>query len=41
MNKNELVTKISELSGLTKVDSNKALDAFISAVMGARSEGVV
>jgi len=35
MNKNELVTKISELSGLTKVDSNKALDAFISAVMGA------
>ena len=23
MNKNELVTKMSELSGLTKVDSNK------------------
>ena len=35
MNKNELVTKMSELSGLTKVDSNKALDAFISSVMGA------
>ena len=34
MNKNELVTKMSELSGLTKVDSNKALDAFISSVMG-------
>ena len=32
MNKNELVTKISELSGLTKVDSNKALDAFINTV---------
>jgi DNA-binding protein HU-beta len=35
MNKNELLTKMSELSGLTKVDSNKALDAFISSVMGA------
>jgi len=35
MNKNELVTKMSELSKLTKVDSNKALDAFISAVMDA------
>ena len=34
MNKNELVTNMSELSGLTKVDSNKALDAFISSVMG-------
>ena len=33
MNKNELVTKMSELSGLTKVDSNKALDAFIKAVI--------
>ena len=33
MNKNELVTKMSELSGLTKVDTTKALDAFIKAVM--------
>ena len=33
MNKNELVTKMSELSGLTKVDSVKALDAFIKTVM--------
>ena len=32
MNKNELVTKMSELSGLTKVDSVKALDAFIKGV---------
>ena len=35
MNKNELVTKMSELSGLTKIDSVKALDAFIKAVMDA------
>ena len=42
MNKNELVTKMSELSGLTKVDSNKALDAFIKAVMDTvKSKGPV
>ncbi len=35
MNKNELVTKMSEISGLTKVDCNKALDSFIEAVMKA------
>ena len=35
MNKNELVTKMSELSGLTKVDCNKALDAHNTAIMGA------
>lgn len=35
MNKNELVTKMAELSGMTKVDCNKALDAFTAAVMGA------
>ena len=35
MNKNELVAKMSELSELTKVDTTKALDAFIKAVMGA------
>ena len=29
MNKNELVTKMSELSELTKVDTTKALDAFL------------
>ena len=33
MNKNELVAKMSELSELTKVDTTKALDAFIKAVM--------
>ena len=35
MNKNELVAKMSELSELTKVDTTKALDAFIKAVMDA------
>lgn len=35
MNKNELVTKMAELSGMTKVDCNKAVDAFVAAVMGA------
>ena len=35
MNKNELITKMSELSGLTKVDTTKALDAFIRAVIDA------
>lgn len=31
MNKSELVDLMSEISGLTKVDSKKALDAFITA----------
>jgi len=35
MNKQELVAKMAELSGLTKVDCNKALDAFIESVMKA------
>jgi DNA-binding protein HU-beta len=35
MNKNELIAKMSELSELTKVDTTKALDAFIRAVMDA------
>ena len=35
MNKSELITKMSELSELTKVDTTKALDAFIKAVMDA------
>ena len=32
MNKNELVSYIANEAGLTKVDSAKALDAFIKAV---------
>jgi DNA-binding protein HU-beta len=32
VNKNELVAKMSEISGLTKADSQRALDAFTKAV---------
>ena len=32
MNKTQLVDAIAEKSGLTKVDSKKALDAFVAAV---------
>ena len=32
MNKTELINAISEKAGLTKVDSKKALDAFIETV---------
>lgn len=32
MNKNELINAIAEKSGLSKVDSKKALDAFIDVV---------
>lgn len=35
MNKTELIDKIAEKSGLTKVDSKKALDAAIEAVKEA------
>ena len=32
MNKSDLIAKIAEKSGLTKVDSTKALDAFLETV---------
>lgn len=32
MNKNELIEKMAEISGLTKKDSSAALDAFIKTV---------
>lgn len=35
MNKQELVAQMAEISGLTKVDCNKAVDAFIESVMKA------
>ncbi len=35
MNKTELTSKIAELSGLSKADSKKALDATIEAIKGA------
>jgi DNA-binding protein HU-beta len=39
MIKTELVTKIAEIAGLKKTDSEKALDAFISVVTDALKEG--
>ena len=39
MNKNELINSISATSGLTKTDSAKALDAFITTVSTALKSG--
>ena len=39
MNKSELVSKIAEKSGLTKKDSEKALDAFVESVMETLQKG--
>lgn len=39
MNKTELVDAIAAKSGLTKTDSKKALDAFISSVSDALAKG--
>ncbi len=39
MNKAELISAMAENSGLSKVDSKKALDAFISAVTKALKAG--
>jgi DNA-binding protein HU-beta len=39
MNKSELIDAIAEAAGLTKADSGRALDAFVSAVSTALSNG--
>jgi DNA-binding protein HU-beta len=39
MNKADLINAISENAGLSKADSKKALDGFISAVSGALASG--
>ena len=39
MNKSELIDAIAEASELTKADSGRALDGFLSAVTGALSNG--
>ena len=39
MNKAELVSAIAAESGLTKVDSKKALDAVIKSISGALQKG--
>lgn len=39
MNKSELLTKMAEKSNLTKVESERALNAFIETVTDALAEG--
>ena len=39
MNKSELVSAIAEVSGLTKADSEKALNATTEAIKGALAKG--
>ncbi len=39
MNKTELINAIAEKSGLSKVDSKKALDAFVEAVTEEVKQG--
>jgi len=39
MNKTELISAIAEESGLTKVDSKKALDAFLTTVSSELKNG--
>lgn len=39
MNKADLINAMAEESGLSKADSKKALDAFVSAVSKALKEG--
>ncbi|TXC76239.1 HU family DNA-binding protein [Luteibaculum oceani] len=39
MNKAELIDQIADASGLSKADSKKALDAFISATTGELKKG--
>jgi len=39
MNKSDLVAKVSELSGLSKGDADKAVDAVFAAITGALKSG--
>ena len=39
MNKNELISSIANETGLTKTDSTKALDAFITSITSALKSG--
>ncbi|MDR0745906.1 MAG: HU family DNA-binding protein [Mediterranea sp.] len=39
MNKAELISAIAEKSGLSKIDSRKALDAFMSSVTESLKDG--
>ena len=40
MNKSDLINALAAESGLSKADSKKALDAFVSAVSAALKDGV-
>ena len=39
MNKTELIAKVAEVAGLSKVDAKKAVDAAVVAVKGALKKG--
>jgi DNA-binding protein HU-beta len=39
MNKTELITKVAELSDLTKKDANKAVDAVFNSISDALKDG--
>jgi len=39
MNKTELIAKVAEAAGLSKVDAKKAVDASIDAIKGALKAG--
>lgn len=39
VNKNDLIAKVAELSGLTKADTAKAVDAVFQAITGSLKEG--
>ncbi|NWH07174.1 MAG: HU family DNA-binding protein [Alphaproteobacteria bacterium] len=39
MNKNDLIAKVADKAGLTKMDATKAVDALLDAVTDALKEG--
>ena len=39
MNKTELIAKVAEIAGLSKVEAKKAVDAAVEAVKGALKKG--
>ena len=39
MNKNDLISKVADSSGLSKTDANNAVDAVIESIIGAMKSG--
>ena len=39
MNKNELITKVADSSGLSKTDAGSAVDSVIESIVGALKAG--